>query len=60
MPPFNALTHIHLSVPFPDVGHGTLQVYEPIDILGLYGRNPADSTHTYVVTGMTVTSLIQH
>ncbi|CAI5506739.1 unnamed protein product [Closterium sp. Naga37s-1] len=26
-------------------------VYEPVDFLGLYGRNPMDSTHTYIATG---------
>ncbi|CAI5986733.1 unnamed protein product [Closterium sp. NIES-65] len=27
------------------------QVYEPVDFLGLYGRNPMDSTNTYIATG---------
>ncbi|CAI7866360.1 unnamed protein product [Closterium sp. NIES-53] len=26
-------------------------VYEPMDFLGLYGRNPMDATHTYIATG---------
>ncbi|CAI5986568.1 unnamed protein product [Closterium sp. NIES-65] len=26
-------------------------VYEPVDFLGLYGRNPMDSTNTYIATG---------
>ncbi|CAI5463281.1 unnamed protein product [Closterium sp. Yama58-4] len=26
-------------------------VYEPVDFLGLYGRNPMDATETYIATG---------
>ncbi|GJP37973.1 hypothetical protein CLOM_g22417 [Closterium sp. NIES-68] len=26
-------------------------VYEPVDLLGLYGRNPMDATQTYIATG---------
>lgn len=26
-------------------------VYEPVDVLGLYGKNPGDSNNTYIITG---------